>query len=196
MSDILRLWSIQPIEVWDILSNKGVFICNPKKSTLLYEDKKFQLAYKWLIAEMEKRIGKRPENVLSPIWAWYLRDWKNKKPDLRESGYGERGRKSVCLYLELPKDRVVLSDFNAWHYVLNRMYNEDSKTEAEWKKIMEWYDNLPYNIREDLMYKSWQNIFDITPYKTEWRSNGAYVQATFWELFLSDVKDIQFFICK
>lgn len=192
----LKIWTIQPEVVWNILKSQGYFFCDPQKSDFLIEDCGFRDAYKWLIKEMEKRIGPRPKGIKTPIWGWYLRDWKNKKPDLRESGYGKRGTPLVCIALELPVNQVVLTDFNAWHSVLNRWYIDDSQTEEEWKKIIENYEKLPYEKQNKLMKESWQTIFDIRPYKTDWRSNGAYVQATFWKLNMSQVKDAQYFICK
>lgn len=45
----------------------------------------FKNAYDWLVVKMEERISKL-NGVNYPVWAWHTRDWKHKKPDLRESG--------------------------------------------------------------------------------------------------------------
>ena len=55
----MRLWTIQPEEVWDILREKGVYRCDPDKCELLKIDElnpKFGPAYNWLVNQMEKRI--------------------------------------------------------------------------------------------------------------------------------------------
>ena len=192
----MKLWTLQPIEVWEELQQKGVFICNPEKAELLTDDLDFKNSYDWLVEEMEKRVGKRPEGVTYPIWAWHTRKWLRKKPDLRESGPGERGAAYVCLEIEKPENEVLLSDYDAWHFVMNNWFLNDSKSEEEWKVIDEWFDSLP-KYKQDLeKSKSWQKIFDITPYKTDWFVRGEYIQATFWELKLEEVKKVQVFRCR
>ena len=52
-----------------------------------------------------------------PIWVWV-----RPKPDLRQAGYLQRGRKGVLLELEIDSHRILLSDFDAWHCVLNHWY--------------------------------------------------------------------------
>ena len=191
----MKLWTLQPIEVWETLNNKGFYICEPNKAELLKEYS-FQRAYSWLIKEMEKRIGERPEGVVSPVWAWYKRNWKNKKPDLRESAYGKHGEKMVCIEIEKNYNEVVLSDFDDWHSVLNNCYCDKSISEEEWDKEHNWFNSLNSEKAEKVKRKSWEYIFDITPFQNDWRSRGRYVQGTFWVLYLSEVRNFQFFICK
>ena len=52
----MRLWTFQPKEVYDILIKKGIFTCDPLKSTMT-EYEGFKRAYEWLTAQMVKRIG-------------------------------------------------------------------------------------------------------------------------------------------
>ena len=39
---------------------------------------KYDAPYNWMVAQMEDRIGKRPEGVTYPIWAWHTYSWKHK----------------------------------------------------------------------------------------------------------------------
>lgn len=191
------LWTIQPIEVWEELNRKGYYICNAKKSENLIDDVcNFKLAYDWLVRDMETKIGKRPIDVLYPIWAWHTRNWKHKKPDLRESGYDAKGVKSVCIEIEIPDNQVLLSDFDAWHFVLNHSWLDNSTSEEEYDKNQIWFDSLSYKEQEILKEKSWQGIYDIRPFENDWFQRGRYIQATFWKLELSQVQKVQFFVAR
>lgn len=192
------LWTIQPLSVWQELNKKGYFICNPKKAENLNESEyySFKDAYDWLNTQMELRVGKRPNGVQYPVWAWYRRDWKHKKPDLREAAYGKRGEKAVCLEIEIPDNQVLLSDYDYWHFVLNNWFLDNSTSEEEYDKMHDWFDSLPIEKKEKIKLESWNRIFDITPIENDWFSVGRYVQATFWCLKLSQVRKVQFFVCR
>ncbi len=192
----MKLWTIQPLEVWEELNKKGYFICDPQKSYCLKDSLSFKNAYDWLSREMEYRIGHRPKGVIYPIWAWHTRDWQHKKPDLRNIGLGDKGVKSVCIEIEIPDNQVVLTDFDSWHYVLNEWYYDGSTCEKEWELLRSRYDGLSSEKQKVLREKSWQNIFDISPYKNDWFQKGRYIQATFWVLYLKDVKKVQYFIAR
>lgn len=194
----MRLWTIQPIEVYQELMNKGVFSCNPNKSKYLSDIDFIQMreSYDWLVTQMDKRGIVHPEGINYPIWAWHTRDWKYKKPDLRNSGFDTKGKKCVCIEFEIPDEKVLLSDFDEWHNVLNRMPIDSSSNEKEFDEFYAWYDTISQFEKEKYMIESWNQIFDLTPINTKWRSKGKWIQATFWQLRLEDVKDVRFFTCR
>ena len=66
-----------------------------------------------------------------PIWAWYQWEGSRRKPDLRASGYLPKGEPGVRLELRVADDRVLLSDFDLWHYVLNYWYLPKSEKAGE-----------------------------------------------------------------
>ena len=189
----MKLWTIQPPEVVEILRTEGVFRCDEAKAEW-YED--LCDAYQWLVREMDKRNIPHPEGVTLPIWAWHTRDWKHKKPDFRTIGLGTPGKQYACIEFEIPDNKVLLSDYDNWHYVLNGGWFDDSKNENDWNTLHEWYDLLPYDAQKDLMVKSWQKIFDVTPVKDKWCSKGQYVQATFWELKQDMVCAVKYFTAR
>lgn len=193
----MRLWTVQPIEVWRELKEKGYFICDPMKADYISDKEyNFKNSYDWLVKQMEYKIGKRPNGVDYPIWAWHTRDWQHKKPDLRNVGLGNKGEKSVCIEIEIPDNQVVLTDFDAWHYVLNNWYFDNSNNEEEWEKAHQKFDRLDMKKREKIKHQSWQNIFNVSPFKNDWFQRGRYIQATFWVLYLKDVKDVRFFTAR
>ena len=193
----MRLWTIQPIEVWKELNKKGYFICDPIKAEYISDKEwNFKEAYDWLVGQMENRVGKRPKGVSYPIWAWHTRDWQHKKPDLRNVGLNTKGQKSVCIEVEVPDNQVVLTDYDIWHFVLNGWYFDNSTCEEEWEKLHAKYDRLDRGRKEQIKLQSWQNIFNISPFENDWFQRGRYIQATFWVLYLKDVRDVRFFVAR
>ena len=182
----MRLWTFQPIEVYEILKNKGIYRCDPNNNGV---DKYLIKSYIWLVSEMEKRIGKRPNGVELPIWAWHTTYWKHNKPDLRHLEF-KCSKPCLLMEIEIPDNQVVLTDFDAWHFVLNRWYLGESTCEDEYDKEQAWLDTLTNKQRSTEIIKSWQRIFDISKYSNKWLHRGMFIQATFWELKLSQVKKI------
>ena len=191
--DNMRLWTIQPVEVVNILERDGVFTCNPEKSEY-YND--FHDAYLWIAVEMDKRNITHPDGLKLPLWAWHTRDWKHKKPDLRTTGLGTPGKSYACIEFEINDKDVLLSDYGSWHYVLNHIWFDNSYSEDDWNKKQEWFDSLNPKEKENVIVKSWQNIFNVAKKKNDWFTNGRYVQATFWELQKDMITNIRYFESK
>ena len=189
----MRLWTMQPPEVVDILMSDGVFRCDYTKSE--NREPCFQEAYAWLIGKMRERIPS-VDGVDYPVWAWHTYNGKHSKPDLRHSGFGNRGDKMVCLEIEIPDDAVVLSEFDDWHYVLNKVYLSMSKSSEEWEAADAYFDALPPDERDRVLVESWDNIFDLTPFENDWVARGKYIQATFWELRKENIVRMQKFSCR
>lgn len=55
------------------------------------------------------------------------------------------------------------------------------------------FDKLDAETKQKLREKSWQKIFDIEKRKSDWNSNGYYVQATFWKLETSMIRKVRYF---
>ena len=95
-------------------------------------------------------------------------------------------------------DRVLLSGFDLWHFVLNRWYlprtEKDGETfEAKLARagLSPLQDPLPHATLRREMEKSWERIFDLSwsdlqndvVHRAKYRS----IQGTMWELLLDDV---------
>ena len=121
-------------------------------------------------------------------------DKKRKKLDLRHGGYEVKGKECVCMEIDIPDSDVVLSDFNAWHFVLNHMYlNPDCFDEETLDQDQRWLDSMTAEERERAIRSSWDAIFDIRSYENEWVDWGSYIQATFWELKVEQIRNVRFF---
>ena len=188
----MRLWTIQPVEVYEKILKTGYYKCDGR-----YTWKYFRDSYKWLIGEMEKKIGKAPKGITYPVWAWYKHNNKNKRPDLRSTGLSQKGDKCVCIELEIPDEQVVLSDFDAWHFVLNNWYlNVDCNDEETWERDSSWLDTLSKEEKEAAIRESWQGIFRIDEFESDWQKRGHWVQATFWVLKKEHIKSVKFFTAR
>ncbi len=185
----MKLWTVQPYCVYELIQKEGVYRCNANKSELL-EIEEFANAYKWISNQMKKKIGNPPQDVEYPIWAWYLIEGKNKRPDMRRAGIRVT-EKSVLFEIEVPDSEVLLTEFDGWHCVLNDFINykssyltSDEEYESEMEKEEAFYASLSEQEKELYKARSWEKII-CTP-----TSSYSCIQATFWELKKSQIKRV------
>lgn len=198
----MRLWTIQPVSVYETVMESGVYRCDPYQSWMLQPvdeseaglvlDGQFAECYDWMARQMEKRVGPRPEHVRYPVWAWYQFDGK-KKPDLRRERWenGNPGEKWVCIFLEVPDEQVLLSDFHMWHFVLNGWPISDTEEEAD--RVDAYLVTLTEGQRKAFLEKNWEKVFDTEPFDNGYTSRGDDIQATFWELKKEYILNVRFF---
>jgi len=77
----MRLWTVQPEELYEKLKTEKVLHCDPAQSELVTECG-FGPAYDWLAGQMKARVGAPPEGVIYPFWAWHTIEWRHRKHDL------------------------------------------------------------------------------------------------------------------
>ncbi|MDG0808075.1 DUF3841 domain-containing protein [Cohnella rhizosphaerae] len=142
----MTFWTIQSLEAWDQAVTSGYLVGNPK-----YIDKDWLVSYRWMMNEMKKRLIYYKGEF--PIWLW------TKRPDLMIGGRLGKGQQGVLIEAELNKDEVLISDFMAWHIVLNNDYltlseEEDNKLangtflitkEQSWIRIFEYHEIKQYD---------------------------------------------------
>ena len=183
------LWTIQPIEVYELIQRIGVYHCDYEKSDMNY----LQEQYDWLVREMKERIGEPPEGVSYPVWAWYMWEGTRKKPDLRRErwGNGWKGERFACMEIDILEERFILSDFNTWSIILlnGLLADTEEKVEALEKEC----EALPSEAQKEYKYRNWENVFDLTYVDNGWIHRGDSIQATFWELRKEDIKKVRFF---
>jgi hypothetical protein len=180
---------MQPKSVYDMVLQDGKYQCDPTLMSM----PEFTDAYDWLAHQMANKIGLPPEGVRYPVWAWYSQNGKHKKPDLRTErwGYGPGDEDYVCLELEVPDDKVLLSDFDSWHAVLNGSWIADS--EAEWDEMESKFDSMTGEEKRRFLTQNWERVFDTSPVNNDWMSRGSWVQATFWTLEREYVRKVRHF---
>lgn len=183
------MWTIQTEEAFLEFERTGVLRAN---EDFLFCEDYYRFAYDWLSNQMALRIGPPPENVRYPVWAWYQWEGKRKRRDLRQSGYAKRGTPMVQITFEADPDSFLLSDFDAWHIVLANQYLADN--EAEWDRF---YGNNPTPCQADVS-PSWDRLFDISRHTPYWdcEPERKSIQATLWQIEMSQVKKVEHFLAK
>ncbi|MBR0090431.1 MAG: DUF3841 domain-containing protein [Lachnospiraceae bacterium] len=186
----MKLWTIQTLEVYEIIEKRGIFHCDFRRSWM---KSYYRNQYAWLAGQMRKRIGNPPRGVQYPIWAWYQWEGIRKKPDLRRERWhnGNAGDQYVCMEIDIPDDEVLLSDFDAWSIILNDGLL--SSTEEEDKRIERKYNAVSKEGQRIMKEKNWEGVFDLSQLDNEWMIRGDSIQATFWELKKDHIKTVRHF---
>ena len=121
------IWSNLTQQAWKELQGQGHL-----RVTRRHTEEDFLGSYRWMASQMERRLQTpRPSEDSMPIWAWWQWWGDRHRPDLRASGYLPKGTRGIRVELQVKADRVLLCDFELWHYVLNYWYLP--KTEKEGK---------------------------------------------------------------
>lgn len=183
------LWTIQPESVYELIQSEGVYHCDIEKAS--FYDLKMQ--YDWLVQEMKKRIGKPPKGVTYPVWAWYMWEGRRMKPDLRSErwGNGWKGDRFACMEIDIPDEKVLLSDFDDWSMILLDAFLSDSEIEDE--RLENEYSSLPQCEKTAYKCNNWKRAFRLEYLDNGWTHRGDSIQATFWELKKEDIKNVRFF---
>ena len=198
----MKLWTVQPYHFWEVLQEEGM-LCGD----LSYVNKDWLPAYQWLATQMELRVGPRPHERAFPVWAWYQHDsQRRKKPDLRRSGYMTPGQRGVRIEFEIEDNLVLLSDFYLWHCVLNNGYLAESEEDDERFEAEVQASGLSYNQYcshpdyHQQIVASWQRVFDLdwvdAKHWMTFQKEDKQIQGAFWELRMSDVKDVTIFVAR
>jgi len=193
----MRIWTIQTKAAWDALNTDGVLRARAEHQSTDWPD-----AYGWMRDQMIARIGPPSATDAAPLWGWQR--WRNKarpRPDLRAiRHYWHPPGPYVLIECELPSHTVVLSDFDAWHIVLNNSYvsvseEDDESYEAQARSYYEKPDEQALAALRDRFYRSWERIIDMhelpEPY---WHGDEKRsVQACFWQIERDQVRSAKLF---
>ena len=136
------------------------------------------------------------------IWAWYQWEGDERvKPDKRyRSVFSYTKEPYVLMELDIDPKRICLSDYHAWHDVLNYHLLEKEEAievfENKYKQF-NFYRDKPvadYNANFE-MQESWKTIFNMEKSREilELSKKEQSIQATFFELFYTDVSKVHFF---
>lgn len=186
----LHLWTIQPLWVWERLCEQKSLYSDPTQQEHFPV---FRNDYDWMRVQMRRRLPGYSGHY--PWWAY------EHKPDLRHQNTCG-SELHVRLELAVPLERVLLSAYGAWHFVLNPSYLPHSADDAgferesdAWDAELEQHGIDPYRRRplpepwHSRMTASWERIFDVD----ELRDTNT-IQACFERLDLVDVVKVTTFM--
>jgi hypothetical protein len=120
----VRLYSYQGEDAWALAEERGYWTGSPH----IWDedgDYGFGPAYDWMRDQMRARITHFSGDY--PMWGWIKRPSTKPKPR-RYRGLSER----IRLTVEVPRSRILFSDYETWHSVLNRSLL--ARTEEEWEQ--------------------------------------------------------------
>ncbi|MBY7114874.1 DUF3841 domain-containing protein [Bacillus sp. 17RED48] len=157
-------WTIQSVEKWNEVKSIG---CLTGTSDHVWPE--FIEPYKWMVQQMNLRVKNYTQEGY-PIWLWANR------PDLRRCGHLGKGERGVLLKIEIDDERVLLSDFEAWHFVLNGVY---CNIEAE--------DDNNLDLSPESIQKSWEKIFDLDYLYNHPEWNNCIIQGVTSKVFLHEI---------
>lgn len=200
----MRLYSIQPLSVWNDLSQGRVVTARPfEQPGDGGAEESWLDAYQWLATQMRSRgVAPLEDHAVPdyPMWAWHwYNGHRNRRPDLRHTTMRQwsKTRRMVLLTLDVDDARVQLSDYDGWHWCLNYWYlgrrRETNAFERELKAALNtsYYREKPLSspAHDARLRKSWQRIFDLDAMRPILDSpkKKQIVQATFWHLAKQDV---------
>lgn len=153
----VRLWTVQEEAFWRTLEEGGVLRADGRRLSL---GRDFRRQYRWLRERMKERV--KGYGGRAPIWCW------TKKPDMRGI-WGPGGVRVVRAKLEIPAERVLVSDFDLWHVPLSNGYLavDEADDEVFVREVRErtghrfprWYEeDFPEGLRERVL-DSWERVF-------------------------------------
>ena len=189
-TEFVTAWTRQDLAVWDTLRRDGVYTAREEyvraKSGPIADY--YLEAYRWF-TRVSRDYLEIPQELTVPIWLAIT-------PEGRLPGAAG----TVSLTLEVPKDQLLVVDYNKWGYRINDWYVPlDAKDEARHDEelrrlgigneallILSEKGNYYPQLRQKII-RSWGRIF--TPSATDPNDNVG----TVWWLRREWVKEVEFY---
>lgn len=171
-----RYWTNQTIEAWEHAQKIGYLIGNPE---FVWEE--LLEPYHWMMLQIKKKLSNYSGEY--PIWLW------TEKPDLRKSGHFNGGTHAVSLEVEIQSDRVLLSDFDAWHVILNNGFFALNEEEFD-----AYYRGEVSKTKEE----SWERLFDqeLLTKSSWWNNAPLYFQGVTGRIEITAIKKVRTFMAR
>lgn len=187
----MRLWTVQPLEVWEQLQRHGALRVDETRMEYVPD------CYRWLTSQLVQRIHGYPGTL--PWWSYC------EKPDLRWVRHGRpRGTRQVRIELEAADDSSLAFRLWAWDVVYGCNYLSASQPEHDaWMAAMrsEVPDEDLYPLPEPwqtALEETWLRLFDphLPPHSWDLEVYGPneHWEAVVGELRLTDVRAVTHFI--
>jgi hypothetical protein len=184
----LTLWTIQTEKAWEVANGRGALVADARRVPRTWRS-----AYQWMSTAMDSRLSPAPRRIEVPIWAWYRWSPGSARPDLRASAHVARGVRGVRVEFTAARHAVLLSDFDAWHFVLNDWYLPRNAADGErfdkWRRRrqLEANDLKSRDAVERAVKQSWDRIFRVS-------LRTGSVQACLWHVPVAAVTKVTAFI--
>lgn len=183
----MNVWTRQDKKILDEIKKNKKYFCKEEYINKKMEDFSgyYKNLYKWYSKRAEKIINKPCEDVKYPIWV-----------SLDEEMRLQPVEGQVILKLSIDKERLVITDFEKWGYVVNYLYlplNKDDYNEHK-EELKKYNIGDPtalvngdlgnfYPILKNKVINSWERLF--MDYEL-----SSVKQATLWQIKEEDIVDI------
>lgn len=183
----MRCWTIQATAFLLAMQKRGE--ASGAFHRVARED---QRAYRWMA---EQTPGCHTAAILRcPIWVWHKHEGRRKPPDLRSAWHLPRGERGVRIELELSSDRVRLSQFEMWTWVLSGDYIPLS--DAEDVRIERL--RIAGKLTSQLVENSWSRVFDLACGAEDFwgKLSKRSVQGTVCSINRADIVNVKYFVAR
>lgn len=183
----MNVWTRQDKKILDEIKKNKKYFCKEEYINKKMEDFSgyYKNLYKWYSKRAEKIINKPYEEIKYPIWV-----------SLDEEMRLQPVEGQVILKLSIDKERLVITDFEKWGYVVNYLYLPLSKDDYnEHKEELKKYNigdptalvngdlgNF-YPILKNKVINSWERLF--MDYEL-----SSVKQGTIWQIKQEDIVDV------
>jgi Domain of unknown function (DUF3841) len=160
-SPYLRVWSIQTEACVAQFREKRILRGDGRRV-----DRGFRSPYRWLMQHMAQRLDSYRGGW--PVWFWVV------PKDLRTGSLLRRGERGVRMELRIPRERVLLLDFESWHFVLNGWYLALTEQEGDsWDREMQQLRGTRRDWVRRQMQQSWERVFDLDTLRQSEYAGGS-----------------------
>ena len=207
MSELIDLWSVQEPISYEYYLKEKVLRFYPHTEypldmdiSALSSEELFDSPHYVMCREeydfMRKHMSLRLKNYKGnyPVWAW------TERPPLPEWG-GISGLKHYCFHIRVPKERVLVSSFDAWCCIYgNKDYvalcEEEYNAFDKWREVS---NSLPdreqqREIIREVIRKTWRRIFEVDLLADYDYWTPVQLQAVIEEVYEDEVIEIEQFI--
>ncbi|WP_460044589.1 DUF3841 domain-containing protein [Pseudomonas sp. S2_H01] len=181
----IQCWTLMERSIWLMLEAEGELTCPIREAN---DDPVFQDAYAWMKGSMASAGIYPPGPDLSPWWCWVRREQNHPEPYIEDT---EGLHDPVVLELSIPAEKIVLSCFDLWHFVLNKCYVWASELdEQDFDRAQESAEegsDAAVQLQQR-MQKSWSAVFELDQCAVDMGPLEAKsIQGCFWKLSLAYV---------
>jgi hypothetical protein len=188
----MHLWTIQSTDSVAKLFRDGILHAVPLRALDTFASKMF--AYQWMHRQVAARVGER--TIVPSVWLWPARSTGHRAPTVRQAlGDGRDGGQAL-LRVSIPTERVVLSQFRMWEYVLlGQPIARSMREQTVWDRRAE--DESLYGPKllrpRSVIVETWDRIFDLRAGSAKLWGNPdrRIVQACVQRMELADVRSVR-----
>lgn len=178
----MKVWTLITKETLRLLQ-EGIPYYGDKKICPIVDFPYIPGGYSLIVNKMVQTIGGPPDPSATPIWGYYLYGGENNIPkNLDFDDFPEEA--SVCLTLEVPDRKLVLSDSLMWDSISLGEYVPHGDTPEELDSDYEVYRNADAAKQAFMRVLSWHQAFNTI--------HSDYIYAHFWEIRQEMIREVLF----